>query len=220
MSRPISTVVTIVPGNPGGLAPSQVLAAAGPLTLNGPLMNIGLQLSLLDSPRRIQISSSGNDAGIFWTVTGKLRPEMNSIVVSENVQGANGVPVWTINDFATVTSIVGSGPTAGTVQAGTNGIASGPWVVMSGFMVAPMITLAAFVLSGTPTYQVDYTVDDVFGGAWTTPQTVYPRPFGVANMYGLTSTKDGSIILPCRATRLTISAGFGSVQLIQIPQGN
>ena len=82
-----------------------------------------------------------------------------------------------------------------------------------------MISMAAYVLSGVPTYQVDYTLDDVFGGAWTTPQTVYPRPFGVANMYGLTQTKDGSIQLPCRATRLTISNGPGSVQLIQIPQG-
>ena len=217
MSRPITTTVTIIAGVANGIALSQSLGAAGPLAFNGSLVTNGV--AVFDAPRRVAIYSSGNDTSLTWSVTGTLRPEMSSIIITETLAGGNATAVQTVNDFATVTSITGNQATANTVYAGTNGVASGPWVVQSGFFNEQMISMAAYVLSGTPTYQVDYTLDDVFGGAWTTPQTTYPRPFGVANMWGLTATKDGSIQLPCRATRLTISGGYGSVQLIQIPQG-
>ena len=160
MSRPITTTVAIVAGLQTGIANAQALAQAGALILNG---SLSAGFATLDAPRRVIVSSSGNDTGITWTITGNQRPELGGQVVAETIAGANAGDAQSTQDFGTVTSIVGSGATAGTVTAGTNGVASGPLVLWDQQFQVFAVSIAGFVLSGAPTWQVDYTYDDPFG---------------------------------------------------------
>ena len=68
MSRPINTSLTIVAGVAAGYAGVQALSAAGNLTLNGPL--VPNFIGIPDVPRRVIITSTGNDSGLVWTITG------------------------------------------------------------------------------------------------------------------------------------------------------
>lgn len=67
---------------------------------------------------------------------------------------------------------------------------------------------AAVVTSGTPTYSVEYTYDDV--------QQSSPTPVWFAHTAasGVTVNKDGAFTAPIAAVRVTISSGSGTVRLV------
>lgn len=69
------------------------------------------------------------------------------------------------------------------------------------------------VVSGTVTYSVQHTFDDVF-----TPGTVL-NAFDNLLVTGMTDNQDGNYAYPVSAIRLTVTAGTGSVTLILL-QGN
>lgn len=211
MSHPIVTSVTIIAGNATAIAASQRILAAGPLTLNG-------SPGTLDAPRRIIITSSGNDTGITFTITGTARPEQNSARLVETITGASGGAAQTTQDFATVTSITASGATAGTVTVGTNGVASGPWVVWDRFPSNFQVQIQGNVLSGSPTFGVEITSDDVFG-LWLPSGVPFPRAQTLTGYTAQTSAGVGQITSPVVASRLTLTV-FGGAQITQLQQGN
>lgn len=212
--HPIVTSLTIAAAVADGVALSQALGAAGNLVLNGSLVTGGN--AVFDAPRRVAIASAGNDSGITFTVTGTARPEMGNIVQSETITGGNGATVYTTQDFATVTSISASGPVATTVLAGTNGIASGPWVPWDNYAVDFQLSVAGFVMSGAPTWQLDYTYDDVYG-TWLPANVPFPRPIASTQLVGITGNADAQINSLIRASRLTLTA-VGGMQLTQQQQ--
>ena len=217
MSRPITTTVTIVAGSANAAALSQQLYAGGlALTLNGALATNGVVT--FDAPRRVLITSNGNDSGIEWTITGTPRGELGSgATQTEVITGGNAVAVSSTQDFLTVTSIVASGPTASTVTAGTSGTASGPWVVWDNHVPDFQVGVAGFVLSGAPIWEVEYTYDDPFG-TWLPAGIPYPRAFTHQTLQNEVGQADGSFTVPVRASRLTLTA-FGSAQLVQTQNG-
>jgi hypothetical protein len=211
MPHPIVTTVTAIAGNAALIAAVQTLSAAGPLALTSATVT-------LDTPRRVIITSSGNDSGIKFTITGTSRVEQGSGAQSETVTGANVGAASTTQGFATVTGITASGATAGTVEAGTSGTASGPWVPWDMFTADFQVQVQGNVLSGSPTYQVDVTSDDVFL-TWLPPGVPFPRASTFAGLAGATGNATAAITSPVRASRLTLTA-VGSVQLTQQQQGN
>ena len=215
MGHPIITTVTLAAASANGIATSQALAAAGALVLNGTSVSGGI--ATLDAPRRILITSAGNDSGINFTITGKARPEQGGVIQSETIKGGNAVAVATTQDFATVTSIVASGAVATTVTAGTNGTGSGPWVPWDTQTVDFQVSVFGAVVSGNPTYQLDYTYDDVFG-TWLPAGVPFPRALTSGTLVGLTGNAEGALTNPIRASRLTLTA-VGGAQLTQQQQG-
>ena len=216
MSRPIVTSVTIVAGVANGIALSQSHGAAANLTLNGSLVTGGV--AVLDAPRRVIVSGTGDNSGITYTITGAGRPQNNGgATISETIQGVDDGTAETTQDFATVTEIATSGATTGNVTAGTNGTASGPWVVWSQFQTDFQASAFGHILSGSPTWQVDYTRDDVFG-TWLPPTQPFPIATPVPGTVGLTGDADAAIPTGARASRLTLTA-YGGVQLSQTQQG-
>lgn len=213
MPHPIVTTVTAIAGVANGLALTQSLGAAGLLTLNGSLVAGGL-----DAPRRIIVTSAGNDSAITFNITGTARTEQGGGPLSETIAGANAGVAQTTQDFATVSSIAASGATASTVTAGTNGVASGPWVVWDVYADDFQVMAQGNVLSGSPTYQLDVTLDDVFG-TWLPANVPFPRASPYGGLVGATGNVMAQITGPVRASRLTLTA-FGSVQLTQQQQGN
>lgn len=221
MSHPIVTTVAIVAAVANGISLSQSLPGTSGLSLllNGTKVTAGV--AILDAPRRIAIASNGNDAAITFSVTGTRGSWWAQQTITEVVTGTNVGTATTVNDFLTVTSIVASAATASTVTAGTNGTASGPWCVWSRFADDFQVTLEAVVVSGAPTYGVEYTYDDVFG-LWLPTTVTYPRPIALSTMTNLTTAIgtviDGSLLSGCMASRLTLTA-VGSVQLTSQQQG-
>lgn len=215
MARPITTTVTLGAAVTTGLALAQSLGGAGSLVLNGSLVAAGI--GVMDAARRVIITSAGNDSGITFTVTGKPGAWNPSPSITETIAGSNAGVATTTQDFLTVTSVTASGATASTITAGTNTTGSGPWVVWSEFANDFQVSLYGVVLSGSPTWEVDYTYDDVFG-LWLPPNIKFPRAVAFNLMSGLTTSADGVLTSPVRASRLTLTA-IGSVQLVQTQQG-
>ena len=207
MAHPIVSTVTIIAGNAALIAASQQLfAPALTVAQTSPTVT-------LDAPRRVIVTSAGNDTGIKFTITGTARNEQGNVVQSETITGANGV-ASTTQDFLTVTSVVASGATASTITVGTSGTASGPWVPWSMFTQDFQVGLQVNVLSGAPAWAVEVTNDDVFG-TFLPAGVPYPRAYPLLGMVG----NYGAITTPVRASRLTLTA-YGSVQLTQQQQGN
>lgn len=215
MSHPITTTLTLGAAISNGIAQSQSLGAAGAVTLNGTLVAGGV--ATMDVPRRVIVTSAGNDSGRTFVITGTARAEQGGIVQTETITGGNTAAAATTLDFATVTSITASGSTASTITAGTNGTASGPWVVWDMDVSPFAVSFAGFVLSGSPTYQVDETPDDPFG-TWLPSNISAPRAIQDASFNGKTAAAQGSLTVPYRATRLTLTA-VGGVQLVQQQAG-
>lgn len=209
MSHPIVTTITTIAGNAALLAASQSVGVGG-----GALVLTG---ATLDAPRRIGITSGGNDSGIKFTVTGTARPEQGGVVLVETIAGSNGGVAQTTQDFATVTSITASAATASTVTAGTTAVASGPWVVWSSFASQFQVAVQGNVLSGSPTYSLEFTQDDPFG-LWLPSGVTWPRPSTFGGMAALTQSGNTQITAPVRASRLTLTA-VGGVRLTQQQQG-
>lgn len=217
MGRPVVTSISPAAAIATNIAAAQSLpgASGSSVVLNGGLVTNGV--AVLDVPRRVLITSAGNDSGITFTVTGTARPEQNGIKLVETVTGGNATTAQTTQDFATVTGIVASGATASTITVGTSATVSGPWVPWSMQQADQQIAVQG-VVTGTATWEVEYTDDDVF--ALTTGVAPFPTPSVVPGISGLTGTGTGTLPM-CVASRLTITAitATPTVKLTQRQQG-
>lgn len=218
MGRPIVSTVTLVAGVANGYALSQTPGGAGNLTLNGSLVTVGVGIP--DAPRRAIITTTADETGRIFTFYGTSRPETGGIAISEAVAGVNNGVLTTTQDFATITRIATDGATAGALTAGTNATGSGPWVPWDTNSLTKFeVSAAANVLSGSPTYQLDVTFDDVYGTGLPSG-ILFPRAFQWPSMTGKTGDAFDTIQNPgVRASRLTLTV-VGSVQLSQTQQGN
>lgn len=218
MSHPIYTTVTLSAAVSNGLAQTQSLPGASGLAmvLNGSKVSAGV--GVLDSPRRVVIHSNGNDSGITFTIAGTRGTWWAQSAFSEVVTGANAGDAVSTQDFLTVTSITASAATASTVFAGTNGTGSGPWVVWDRHVTDFQVSLYGSVVSGAPTWGVEYTYDDLFG-LWLPSTVAFPRALPLGSMTGLTGTGEGNMTTGVFASRLTLTA-VGGAQLVQQQQGS
>jgi hypothetical protein len=98
-----------------GIALTQTLAAAGALTLNGARVAAGRTYAALDVPRRVTITSAGDDSGITFTVRGA---DIYGRAMSQVVTGANAGAATTLKAFSTVVSVTASAATAAAVTVG------------------------------------------------------------------------------------------------------
>ena len=121
-----------------GICASQTTSAAANLTLNGALCAtvngnsiyapaLGSVLATTADgawARKIGITSSGNDSGITFTVTGT---DVDGKALSETITGPNAGTVYTTNstaaNFKSVTKIATSGATTGNITVGTAAVA-------------------------------------------------------------------------------------------------
>lgn len=64
------------------------------------------------------------------------------------------------------------------------------------------------VLTGTATYTVEYTLDDISDPAFNAATAAWT---GVTGMSALTASGSVAFAIPCRGIRLTIASGTGGV---------
>ena len=143
------TVGPLAAASANNIALSQSVVGATTVILNGSTAGV------LDKPRRVIVTSAGNDSGITFTIVGTTTALS---AVTEVLTGANAGVATSATDFQTVTSITTSGSTAAAITVGTNGASGGPWVRLDSW--ASNYTGIQCVVAGTANYTVQLTYDD------------------------------------------------------------
>ena len=152
--QPITVSVgPLTASDTNGIAESQTPATAGNLALNGALVVAGV--AVLDTPRRVIITSSADDSARTFTITGTT---FSNQVVSDTIPGTNASVSTSNVDFKTVTSISISGSSAGPLIAGTGSSAGSRWVRFDSWANAETSIQCNAI--GTVNYTVQVTMDD------------------------------------------------------------
>jgi hypothetical protein len=157
MSRLIQvTVGPLAAAVANNIALSQTPLAAGNLTLNGALVVGGV--AFLDTPRRVIVTSAGNDSAVTFTAYGT---DASGNALAASVAGAAiGAADFGVS-FATVTRITTSAATAAAVTVGTNTIADSRPIFLDPYGFAP--TSIQVTVSGTANYTVRQSLDNPNG---------------------------------------------------------
>ena len=207
---------------------SQAGLAGASLTINGALANTPQPgmfgtppvTAILDTQRRVLITSAGNDSGITFTVYGH---NDNGAPINTTVQGANGT-VATPIDFADVYAVIPSGTTASTVTVGTNTVGSTPWVMANRHVTPMNVGLGLEFPSGNVTASAEYTLAPILsavpsplaGGAPAAayaPNSPNPNAETVNNLSSISVAGDATVTEPIYAWRLTVNSGTGTAVL-------
>ena len=86
-------------------------------------------------------------------------------------------------------------------QTGTGSTA---WIPLD-YKQSPFNVGFGVVVTGTVTYDIEHTFEDVFDSSIT------PTAFKHATLVSQTANKDGNYAFPIRAVRVNVTAGTGSV---------
>jgi hypothetical protein len=202
--RPITvTAGPLAAADADGIAQAQQPAAT--FTLNGALVANGV--AQLGAPRRVLITTTANETGVTFTVTGTNRA---GDVLSEAVTGVNNTSTYTDLDFFTVTSVTNSAALAGNVTIGTNGIGGSPWVRFDEY--APHGVAIQCTVSGTVNYTVQQTLDDPnVSGTTLTPATMTWVSSSDTNVVGATATQQTNYNFTPVFARILLNSGSGTV---------
>lgn len=206
------TTVTVGPlaaASANSVALSQTVAGAANVVLNGALVVGGV--AKLDLPRRIIVTSAGNDSGITFTAYGT--DWSGNPIQSKATAGGNIAAVDLGVSFATVTRIATSGATAAAITVGTNGVADSRPIFLDEFGFAACALQVSVV--GTVNYTVQQSMDDPNGtGGFGVPlglQNVNWLNSADAALNAATVTVQSNYAYAPKITRVTLNSGTGSI---------
>jgi len=216
--RPVTTTVgPLASASATNIRTASAIAGAGAVTLNGTLVSAGATVAhgviipsgtaVLDVARRVIFTSSGNDTGITFAVTGT---DNAGNAQSETVTGASGGAASTVLSYKTFAPPVASGAAAGTVSIGTNGVAASPWVRLDNW--APGGVAIQATVTGTVNYTIQQTLDDP--NSATNP--VAPASMTWVNsadaaVVAATATQQSNYAFAPAFARVLLNSGTGSV---------
>lgn len=154
-------------------------ATAGALVLNGSTVTttttgntyagaaITVTVATLDKPRRLSITSSGNDSNKTFTIVGT---DWNNNLTTEVLTGGNATAAISFTSFKTVSSVTISATSAGTVSIGTNGYADSRPVFCDTYADASTWCAVDCGTSTAITYRVQQSGDDPNAGSQGFPE--------------------------------------------------
>lgn len=211
--RPITvTVGPLVTAVANGICLSQTGVTT--FTLNGSLVSNGV--AILDTARRVAITSDSVDNDKYFTITGT---SASGNIQSETLLGPDTATVYTALDFKTVTSVVSSAAVTGNVTVGTNGVASSPWVMFDPYSF-PQVALQCDV-TGSVNYTVQQTLDDPNSRTdLVSPSAVVWINNPTAALVGASTNQQGSYAIGPLYAKVTINSGTGSVRSTFIQFGS
>lgn len=217
--RPITvTAGPLATADDDGVAQNQTPGAAGNLTLNGALVSGGV--ATFDVPRRVLLTTAADESGKTVTVTGTDRSGQTQ---TETLTGPNATTGYTVKDFKTVTQVAVSAAFTGNIKVGTNGVGSSRWVSLN-YNAGAFEVAVAVKVTGSVVYTVEKTHDNIagyyspgVGVVWNSPPTPVVFPDGY--LAGAAASGETVIRVPCRAIRIAILSGTGSVEAIITQSG-
>lgn len=203
--RPITvTVGPLATPVANGICLSQT--GVSTLTLNGSLVSGGV--AVLDTARRVSITSSSVDNDKYFTIVGT---NASGLPQTDVFLGPDTATVYSSLDFKTVTKITVSATVTGNITSGTNGVASSPWVMFDPYSF-PQVSLQCDI-SGSANYTVQQTLDDP--NSPTDPTVAYNMVWinnPTAALVGATTSQQGSYAIAPLYAKVTLNSGTGSVK--------
>jgi len=203
MRPQVITFPGMVTADPDGVSTSQTPAAGGEqeLTITGTLASAGV--ATFDIPRRVSITSAGNDSSRSFVVTGTNRYGESQI---ETITGPNATAVIGSKEFLTITSVTVDDDTAGAITVGSSDEAATAWIPVDPHVSPVNIGFAMNVSSDANfNWTVQQTHDNPLTG---TPELAFNHASAAAK----TTDFEGSITTPIMAYRVLIDtyvAGSG-----------
>lgn len=215
MALPQVVTKSLVAASANNIALSQSPGGAGALTLNGATVTGGI--AILDTARRVLITSGGNDSGKIFTISGFPDDNMNT-PISETLAGGNAAAVQSQRDYKRISSIKISAASAGTVIVGTDTVGSSPWQSVN-YNFGPSNVAFGCVVTGTVNYTIEYTYDELNNNLAPASPPI-PTPWSHPTLNAVAATQDGTLgPAPITGWRLTINSGTGSVTATGIAGG-
>lgn len=178
-------------------------------TANDIEVGVGGYVAVLDQPRRVLMTSAGDDSGTTFTIYGT---NWQGLPIQEDVAGTNQGTAYTDQDFQTVTAVLSDAATASTVDVGTNGIASSRPLFLDRYAFAP--TSLQVVVSGTVNFTIQQTLDDptvinVPGSLSYDEVTWFAHPDSA--LASATASAQGNYAYIPAMTRILLNSGDGVV---------
>lgn len=228
--RPVTaTVGPLAAASATNIRTASAVGGAGAVTLNGTLVGVAFYKppqsldkipvlagqALLDKPRRILITSAGNDSGITFTLAGL---DVAGNPITEILTGANASTVQSLLDYAVLQTVTASGASAGNVSIGTSGVASSPWIRLDDW--PPGQVGLQIDVSGTVNYTVSQSMDDPNDPTNpVNPQNMTWVNSSDANVVGATTAQQSNYNFAPRFVRVTLNSGSGSATLTAVQYG-
>lgn len=207
--RPVTQTRALVAAVVGAICAAQTTAGAANLLINGTLASGGV--ATLAAQQTLGVTCAADIHTVNFTFTGT---DDQGRVITETIAGPTaGATVKTALNYRTVTQIAVSAAVGTNVTVDTLQIGASTEVPLDLYTTAFNVSIAVEV-TGTVNYTVQYTFDDVFGGA--------PGPFVWNNFTTLTAQTangNGTIISPVRAVRLLTNSGGGTAKMLVVQSG-
>ena len=203
MRPQVITFPGMATADPNGVSVSQTPAGGGSqeLTITGALASAGV--ATFDIPRRVSITSAGNDSGRTFILTGTNR---YGDAQTESVTGPNATAVIGVKEFLTITSVAIDDDSAGAITVGSSDEAATAWIPVDIHRTPVNIGFAMNVSSDANyNWTVQQTHDNPLVG---TPDLAFNHATAAAK----TVDFEGSITTPIMAYRVFIDtyvAGSG-----------
>lgn len=173
----------------------------------------GNEVITLDTPRRVLITTTGNESTKTFTITGTDR---NRSLLTELITDiASGTTAYTNTDFLTVTSVSISAAAANAVTVGTNGVASSRWMFLDEY--APSQVTLSTSVTGT----VNYTIQEAeqFPSANLPAYQVTWLNSADPNALNATANILSFFTFAPRLARVLLNSGTGSVSTLITQSG-
>jgi hypothetical protein len=207
--RPITQIRTLAAAAVGAICAAQTTAGAGNLVINGSLASGGV--ATLSAQQILGVTSAGNLSAVNFTITGT---DDQGRVIAQTIAGPNANTVQTTLNYRTVTSIAVSAAVGTNVTVDTLQIGASIEVPLDQYVTQFNVSIAVEV-TGTLNYVMQFTFDDIFGGA--------PGPFNwISSTVVVSATSantNGTLISPVRAVRLLTNSGSGTGKMLVIQGG-
>ena len=177
-------------------------AAAGALTVGR------AGFATFDQQRRVSIVSSADDTDITFTITGT---DGTGAAITEVRAGLDNSTQTSLLSFKTITDVLTSGASSGTVTIGSSAVADSPYVRFDDYAANAQVAIQCTV-SGTVNFDVEQTMDDpnIIGGP-ITPANMTWLNHPDSALANATATAQGNYAYPPIFARVTLNSGTGSV---------
>ncbi len=172
----------------------------------------------MDVARRLDITSSGNDTSVNFTIAGT---DINGDPITEVLAGASGGAATSLLSYLTITSVRASAALAGTVKLGSSAVADSAWVYFDRLSATAPIAIQVEG-SGTVNWTVRQTLNDpsIISNQLPTPTYIW-SPAGVVWVNhpdtalvasAVTTGVQGNYAYAPAMAKIVLNSGTGSVR--------
>lgn len=216
--RPIQQTYNIETADPNGVVTAETPVDGVDLTIGGAYASGGV--ATFPFPTEVTFTSADDLSDVTFTVIGT---SAGGVYQQEAVTGLDNDTIQTTLVFATVAAIEVATVTTYTTEevevGGADvGIGNGAWLPLDIYVPNQVTTISANILaSGTATYSVQYTNEDIFNLPAADCLAV-PHPAAAGAFTSATTDQTHFTTTLMRAVRVNVASGSGQLRITVVQQ--